>query len=240
MLYVFVGCLAFGACYALISLVLGGHGSDHSIDADHGGFDLQHGDIDIQHGGFDLQHDGLDVQHDGIELQHDGAEHGDSSGSPSPFSPVVIASAITTFGAVGLILMKGFGMSGFLSTVIALAFAGIIGAAIFFGVVKLMYGQQSNSVFSLTELADKEAEVITPIPEAGYGEVAFLQGGVRYTLPARSIQKIGIARSSTVIIREINGGIADVEQKLTLDDIDLSNSKIPDGINKNPRSKAEN
>jgi hypothetical protein len=228
MLYVFVGCLAFGACYALLSFILGELGGDHNIDADHGGFDLQHGDIDIQHGGFDLQHDGLDVQHDGIDLQQDGDAGSDSSGSPSPFSPVVMASAITTFGAVGLISMKGFGMSGFVSTVIALAFAGTIGAAIFFGVVKLMYGQQSNSVFSLAELTDKEAEVITPIPAKGYGEVAFLQGGVRYTLPARSIQKVNIARGSAVLIREINSGVAEVEQKLTLDDVELNAHKIHD------------
>ena len=237
LLYVFIGCFAFGVFYSVISLVLGGHGADHSID--HGGFDLQHDGLDLQHGGgFDLQHGGgLDLQHDGVaDVNHDG----DSADSPSLFSPIVIASAITAFGAVGLIAMKGFGMSGLLSTIVALAFAGVIGAAIFFGIVKFMYGSQSNSVFSLEDVIGSEAEVLTPIPVMGLGEIAYVINGIRCTLPARTSEGESIKRGTTVIIRGIAGSEAIVQQKLTLDDIDLDSSEHENADIEKPRSDAGN
>ncbi|HOQ06320.1 MAG TPA: NfeD family protein [Clostridiales bacterium] len=145
----------------------------------------------------------------------------DTAGSPSPFSPVVMASAITTFGAVGIISMKGFGLSGLASTFVALAFAGAMGAAIFFGIVKFMYGSQSNSIFSLNDLIGTEAEVITPVPAKGLGEIAYTINGIRYTLSARSLEECEIHRGTPVIIREIAGNTAVVQQKLTIDDIEV-------------------
>lgn len=207
LLYVFIGCLAFGAFYSVVSLVLGGHGFDHSID----------------HGG------GADVHHGG-----------DSAEGPSLFNPLVLASAITAFGAVGLVAMKGFSMSGLLSTIVALAFAGAIGAAIFFGIVKFMYGSQSNSMFSLNDLIGAEAEILTPIPKEGLGEIAYVSNGIRYTLSARSLEGDSVNRGTVVIIREIAGNVAIVQQKLTLEDIDLYNSEYEKGNNEKPRSDAGN
>lgn len=211
MLYAFIGCLAFGVFYSVISLVLGGHGFDHNID----------------HGG------GADID------QVDGAD------APSPFNPLVISSAITAFGAVGLAAMKGFGMSSLMSTVVALAFAGIIGTAIFFGIVKFMYGSQSNSIFSLDDLIETEAEVLTPIPENGMGEIAYVINGIRYTLTARSLEHNSISRGAVVVIREIAGNAAIVQQKLSIDDIELFNEEKNSeeeekNQNKKPRSDAGN
>ena len=117
--------------------------------------------------------------------------------------------------------MKGFGMSGLLSTVVALAFAGVIGAAIFFGIVKFMYGSQSNSMFSLNDLIDTDAEILTPIPKDGLGEIAYVTNGIRYTLSARSLEGECVNRGAAVVIREIAGSVAIVQQKMTLEDIDL-------------------
>ena len=86
---------------------------------------------------------------------------------PSPFNPLVIASAITAFGAFGLIGKAGFKWGDLISTIVALAFAGAVGTIIFFGIVKFMYNSQSNSMFSLDELTGTEAEVTTPVPENG-------------------------------------------------------------------------
>lgn len=151
----------------------------------------------------------------------DGHSGSDSADAPSPFNPLVISSAITAFGAVGLIARTGFGMADILSTVVALGFAGVIGALIFFGIVKFMYGSQSNSVFSLNDLIDTEAEVITPIPAVGMGEIVYVANGIRYNLSARSSDGEDIARGATVIIRDVTGNAANVQRKLTLDDINF-------------------
>ena len=159
------------------------------------------------HGGFD---------HGGGIGEHSGVDHADT---PSPFNPLVISSAITAFGAVGLIAKTGFGMGDLLSTIISLGFAGVIGAAMFFGVVKFMYGSQSNSVFSIQDLVGAEAEVITPIPLKGMGEITYVINGVRYNLPARAFPGEDIKRGAAVIIREVSGNTALVQKKITLDDL---------------------
>lgn len=207
MLYVFIGCLAFGALYSLVSALLGGHGFDHG-SFDHGGFD---------HAGFD--HSGLDhsVSHDATTSEHTG---NDTASGPSPFNPLVIASAITAFGAVGLIAKTGFGMGDILSTAVALGFAGLTGTLIFFGIVKFMYGSQSNSVFSLEDLTNTEAEVITPIPVNGMGEIAYVQNGVRYNLTAVSDRHEEIPRGAAVIIKEVAGNAAKVIRKVTLEELE--------------------
>ena len=216
----FIGCLAFGVFYSIISLIFSGNGFDHDIDHG-GGFDVDSG-ID------------LDLQHDGMIDMDQSAGSADAPDSPSPFNPLVLASAITAFGAVGLAAMKGFGMSSLMSTIVALIFSGIIGAAIFFGIVKFMYSSQSNTVFSLSDLVDTEAEVITPIPENGPGEIAYIMNGIRYTMTARSSDKVPIKRNARVIIKEINGNVAYVRQKLTLDDLELLDEEFGRKRTENP------
>ena len=163
----------------------------------------------------------------------DGHPGSDSADVPSPLNPLVISSAITAFGAVGLVAKTGFGMTDILSTVVALGFAGVIGALIFFGIVKFMYGSQSNSVFSLNDLVDTEAEVITPIPADGMGEIAYVANGVRYNLSARSSDREAIARGTTVIIREVAANTAYVQRRLTLDDINIPEEAEEERTRKN-------
>ena len=186
MLYVYIGCLTFGALYSVLSLILGGHGYDHG-SVDHGGAD--HGDI------------------------------------PSPFNPLVIASAITTFGAAGLIGKLGFGLGNLFSSMVALGFAGVIGALIFFGIVKLMYNSQSNSTFSQSDLVGTEAEVLTPIPQNGVGEVVCLIHGVRYSLTAKNAYGEAEPRGEKVLILEVKDNIALVTRKIAIDDVDVMESE---------------
>ncbi|NTV88778.1 MAG: hypothetical protein HGA22_00205 [Clostridiales bacterium] len=217
MLYVFIGCLGFGVLYSAVSLFLGhGFGHDMGGHADFGGHADLTGNADIT-GNADLG-------------SHNGTSgHTDASDMPSPFNPLVLASAITTFGAVGLIARQGFGMGDIFSTLVALAFAGAIGAIIFFGVVRLMYSSQSNSVFSLEDIAGTEAEVITPIPAEGLGEIAYVANGMRYNMPARSSEKVDLGRDDTVIIRSVTGNAAVVQKKLTIDEIDIEAFGWQDG-----------
>lgn len=161
------------------------------------------------HGGFD---------HGGGAGGHSGT---DSADAPSPFNPLVIASAVTTFGAVGLAAKAGFNMGDLLSTIVALGFAGAIGAAIFFGIIKLVYRSQSNSIFSLEDLIGSEAEVTTPIPANGTGEIDYTMNGVRSSLSARASHGGEVPRGTVVIIGEFAGNAAIVRKKMTMEDLDL-------------------
>lgn len=161
-----------------------------------------HGDGGFDHGG------GMDGHHAGI----------DSADAPSPLNPLVLSSAVTGFGAVGLIAKTGFALGDLLSTVVSLGFAAAVGIIMFYGVVKFMYNSQSNSVFSLSDLIDMEAEVLTPIPENGFGEIAYVINGIRYTIPAKSAGG-EVLRGASVIIREIAGNVALVQKKVSLDEL---------------------
>lgn len=162
--------------------------------------------------------DGADGGADGIDLDVDAG--GDGVDIPSPLNPLVIASAITAFGAAGLIAKLSFKLSDMVSSLLALGFAGLIGAVIFFGVVKLMYGSQSNSTFSMEDLIGIEAEVITPLPSNGLGEIAYIMNGVRYNMTAKSAYQKEIPRGEKVIVKEIAGNVAVVTQIVTIDEVD--------------------
>ena len=49
------------------------------------------------------------------------------------------------------------------------------------------------------------ATIITPIPENGVGEIAYVNGGSRYTAPARSIGGKPIGNGAAVKIARIVG-----------------------------------
>jgi membrane protein implicated in regulation of membrane protease activity len=50
---------------------------------------------------------------------------------------------------------------------------------------QLFSNTQSSSEGRVGSLAGTTATIITPIPENGVGEIAYVQGGTRYTAPAR-------------------------------------------------------
>jgi hypothetical protein len=49
------------------------------------------------------------------------------------------------------------------------------------------------------------ASIITPIPENGVGEIAYVQGGTRYTAPARAEDAKPIGNGQTVTISRVVG-----------------------------------
>ena len=179
-------------------------------------FGLLYAIVSAVFGSHGFDHGGL--HHGGIGAHHTG---GDNADVPSPFNPLVIASAIVSFGAIGLITKLGFDLKDLLSAVIALASAGSIGALIFFGVVRFMYGSQSDSTYSINDLIGAEADVITDIPESGAGEIAYLVNGGRYNLPARSYNGVPIKKGEVVKIREISGNFACVTQKMSIEDFEI-------------------
>jgi anaerobic C4-dicarboxylate transporter len=124
----------------------------------------------------------------------------------APFSPTTIASFITAFGGFGMILTK---IEATRSPWISAPLAALAGLVIAFGVFWLfntLFGKtQSSSEAKVGTLLGVNATVITPIPQQGVGEIAYVQAGTRYTAPARSESGAGIAGGQTVRIQRIVG-----------------------------------
>ena len=133
-----------------------------------------------------------------IGTGHDGHSDG-HSGHASPgagshempglsvFSPTTLATFVTAFGAFGLVFTKIEATRSPWFSVPLAAICGLVVAALVAVVFnKIFRATQGSSEGRVAELFGQAATVITPIGEGGVGEIAYVQGGTRYTGAARA------------------------------------------------------
>lgn len=144
-----------------------------------------------------------------VDLSQGHAEAGfgsDDMPGFSPLSPSSIASFVAAFGGFGMIFT---GIDATSSPMISAPLAtvgGIAIAALIFWLLKTVFrSTQSSSEGRVAGLAGMGATVITPIPADGVGEIAYVQGGSRYSAPARSEGGVPIANGASVTISRIVG-----------------------------------
>lgn len=143
-------------------------------------------------------HEGHGDSHAGhAECAH-GADHMPGF---SALSPTSIATFVTAFGGFGLIFSKiEMTRSAWLSVPLA-ALCGLAVAALVVVVFnKIFRATQSSSEGRVAELFGTSATVITPIAAGGVGEIAYVQGGTRYTAAARALDEREIPSGASVRI----------------------------------------
>lgn len=132
----------------------------------------------------------------------------DHSGLPgiSPFSPTFIACFSTAFGALGFIFSSvPATRSPWISAPLA-AVGGFVIAAVVFSIFESAFRKtQSSSECQVATLVGQPASIVTPIPENGVGEIAYVRANTRYTAPARSEQGKAIGPGQAVRITRIIG-----------------------------------
>jgi membrane protein implicated in regulation of membrane protease activity len=124
----------------------------------------------------------------------------------SPFSPTFIACFVTAFGAVGLIFSSiNATKSPWISAPLA-ALGGFVIAAFVFSIFEAAFRKtQSSSEGRVAALVGQTASIVTPIPENGVGEIAYVQATTRYTAPARAEFGKAIGHGQVVRITRIVG-----------------------------------
>jgi len=193
-----------GGAYVLISLLLGhGHFGD-SGHAGHIGHDAHAG----SHG---------DSTHYGVKGEGRGAA---SAGGGQPaefqfpfFSPLALATLFGALVAWGLIIQQGFGASDTLSLTVAVPAAVVTAYLVTYAGFRLVTGSQGSSQIRLADLEGADAEVITPIPAGGVGEVAAMAGGQRFSGPAREVDGKDVPRGAVVRVKTMVGATLVVEKK---------------------------
>jgi membrane-bound ClpP family serine protease len=174
--FIYLGCLGFGLLFTIMSAVLG-----HLF----GGVD-HHVDVGT-HGHVDAGYD--------------------NSGMPgvSIFSPVVICSFVTAFGAFGLVFHQiEKTRSVWLSAPLSAACGLIVASGAFFMFNAIFERTQASSETRIASLVGKTATVITPIPPNGVGEIAYVSGGSRCTAAAREQTGAPVANGQTVTITRVS------------------------------------
>lgn len=174
---IYIACLALGLLFTIISAFMGHFFGGHDVHAD------------VGTGGH--------------------AEAGyDHSGVPgiSFFSPTVLSCFVTAFGACGLILSRVEATRSVWISAPISAVAGLIMALLAFSLFNYMFKQtQSSSESRVGSLLGQTASIVTPIPENGVGEIAYVQGGSRYTAPARTETGSPVPAGKPVRITRIVG-----------------------------------
>jgi membrane protein implicated in regulation of membrane protease activity len=134
-----------------------------------------------------------------------GADTSDMPGI-SAFSPTVIACFITAFGGLGIIFHNvPATRSPWLSAPLAVLGALLIAYCVLWALRQLFKRTQSSSESKISEAIGMVAHVITPIPEHGVGEIAYVQGGSRYTAPAREESGIPVSNGRAVKVIRVIG-----------------------------------
>ncbi|WP_175598137.1 protease [Paenibacillus luteus] len=118
-------------------------------------------------------------------------------------SPTALVGGITVFGGAGLMLQRytSFGVLPVL--IMALLIALIAGTAVFFLYIKPMEQSENSIAFSMHGLSGMMADVLTPIPAAGYGEVMVKVGAGFTNQIAASFDGVDIAGGSKVVVVEV-------------------------------------
>ncbi len=132
----------------------------------------------------------------------------DASDMPgiSAFSPTVIASFVTAFGGLGMIFHQiEATRKAWISAPLAVIGAFLIASSLFWLLRQLFQNTQSSSESKVASLLGQIATVISPIPASGVGEIAYIQGGSRYTAPARNETGAALPTGKQVKITRVDG-----------------------------------
>jgi membrane protein implicated in regulation of membrane protease activity len=158
-------------------------------------------------GGHDGGHHEIESPgHTEVEVSQMGHEPGtvDSGMHMTPLNPVVVSIFLVSFGGTGLASMQLFDWN--LASLAVAAPSGFVLAAITFAIFeKIFSATQGSSEPAQQEIVGKDAEVITPIPENGLGEIAFTRRGSRFTAAARSESGAPVAKNAVVTVTRIVG-----------------------------------
>ena len=151
-----------------------------------------------------------DLGHGDVSL--DASGHLDA-GHAHPISGTTLATFVTGFGAGGIVAHYVVKL-GLLGGLLVAAASGVVLAAAADGVLELIFKHtQAGSEFVLESLVGREAEVITPIPEDGTGQVAYLVKGQRERSAARSVEGKTVAKGRVVVIERVMGATVYVRDK---------------------------
>ncbi len=182
---VYAICFGVGLLFTLVSAltghVFGGHGEvGHDFDAH------------------------PDVGHAQGHAEAGGGAH-DMPGF-APLSPTTIATFITAFGGLGMIMEQiAVTRSPWVSAPAAALGAFAI-AALVFALFRILFQRtQASSEGRVLDLIGHEATVITPILPGAVGEIAYVQSGTRYSAPARSDDLAALPNGFTVKIARVIG-----------------------------------
>ena len=158
-------------------------------------------------GGSLLGHD-----HDASDHDHDHGHEADQGNDPtvSIFSFKVIGAFIMGFGAAGAI--ADYYGTGWLASSLAGLATGIALGLFMYGILRMVYSQQSDSLVPTDHAIGKNGLVTIGIDKNSVGQVNVALSGQSRNYLAREISGEAIPKGRVVVVRETNGSELLVEE----------------------------
>ena len=212
---VFIAFFLFGLLFLVAATLLGSMG--HGTNSIHGGTHVGH--IDAGH----TMHVGHGVGHNThlVHTPHNvgkGSLAKTTSGANNAFSvlaytnPMSIALFALGFGFFGYIF---HGAAGFVLplTIVLAVIGGLIIAALLLALLGRVFGDsEGETVQDVSDRTGLLGKVSTTIQEHGIGEVLYVSpGGMRKSVPARSVDGRRLERDQEVVVVNYQQGVAEVD-----------------------------
>ena len=210
---VFIACFLVGLLFFIVTALLGnlGHGGTHS-PGHHTGVHIGHQAAvhTAAHG-----HGPIHTPSTHVANAHSSASHGSAEGIQTLFSYINITSVmffLLGFGFFGYL----FHNTGHLVSILTLLLAGICGviiAALLLLLLGRLFGNSEGA--TVQDVSDRTGllgKVSLTIPEQGLGEIIYVSpGGMRKSIPARSIDGRRMERDQEVVVINYARGVAEVD-----------------------------
>lgn len=215
----FIGCFVIGLLFLLITALVG-HGdglAHHSGATSHighvGGAHVAHGahvgGAHMAHGAHVAPHTGQGAAH----TSHQDAQEGGHFSVLAIVNPLNIALFLSGFGFLGYVLRATASAFG-LPLIILLAGIGALAiATVLIIMLNRIFGSATGT--TIQDVSDRTGllgKVNMTIPRQGIGEIIYVSpGGMRKSVPARSIDGRRLEREQEVVVVNYASGIAEVD-----------------------------
>ncbi|TVX87043.1 NfeD family protein [Paenibacillus agilis] len=121
-----------------------------------------------------------------------------------PFlQPAVLLGGLTSLGATGVLLTRYSNLLPWLIFVLSLCAAVVVSTIMYFFYIKSMEKSEHSIAFSLSDLIGSIAEVHTPIPAQGFGEIIIYSKTGATNQIAASFDGIEIPSNTKVVIIDV-------------------------------------
>jgi membrane protein implicated in regulation of membrane protease activity len=187
---VYIAFAVVGCGYIVVAALMG-HLTD--VGGDHGHAGGDHGDA----GSYGVDQGG----HGAVT-----AGHAATAAFHFPFfSPLALATFLAFIGGYGLMAKHGFEARDTVSLLVAIPLALATAYVVTYGAWKVVQGSRGSSQIRAADLVGADAEVLTPIPAGGVGEVAATVRGQRFTGPAREAAGQAVRQGAHVRVERLIG-----------------------------------
>ncbi|SRR5579884_2012746 len=218
---VFIGCFLFGLLFLIGTVLLGSIGHGHGLTHDVGHSALHHVHVGGEMHSPTAHFDHAQVHHDHVSHHGEAAQSSEKGGNGVAGPRFSLLTVVNPSSVVFFLL--GFGFLGYVFhnetklglplTLLLAILSGCIIAGLLVGLINRLVGDsEAHTVQDVSDRMGLVGKVILTIQGNDPGEILYQSpGGLRKSIPARSVDGQKIERGQEVVVVNFQNGVAEVD-----------------------------